>query len=312
MKLFLGVDGGQSGTAAVIGDETGRILGAGEAGPCNHAAAGEGRAKLERAVTGSVAAACEQAGLDGSAVWLRSRVFRNERRPRRQARDSRRNASGKHLMVTTDAVIALVRRHAHRAGNYHDRWYGVDRLRTESGGPHIASGRLGTHFWRRRRRFRYRPAGDSGGACASRKVGVHRPRCGRCCWRRRVRRVPTRCCTAFTPTTGRGRASPRWRGWWTPRRWSQTLSLWEFCAARHSTSRCWPERSGRKLWSPGSSIELAYIGGVFQSRILLESFRSLVELQKGVTCNPPRLGPAEGALREAYRSTGIERDVIGR
>ena len=43
MKLYLGVDGGQSGTTAVIGDEGGRILGTGEAGPCNHAAAGEGR-----------------------------------------------------------------------------------------------------------------------------------------------------------------------------------------------------------------------------------------------------------------------------
>ncbi len=50
MRLFLGVDGGQSGTTASIGDETGRILGQGTAGPCNHAAAGEGRAKLERAV----------------------------------------------------------------------------------------------------------------------------------------------------------------------------------------------------------------------------------------------------------------------
>src|SRR5579883_2346580 len=64
MKLFLGVDGGQSGTTAVIGDETGRILGAGEAGPCNHATAAEGRAKLERAVSGSLAAACAAAGLD--------------------------------------------------------------------------------------------------------------------------------------------------------------------------------------------------------------------------------------------------------
>ena len=40
MKLYLGVDGGQSGTTAVIGDETGKILGTGEAGPCNHAASG--------------------------------------------------------------------------------------------------------------------------------------------------------------------------------------------------------------------------------------------------------------------------------
>src|SRR6476469_8623828 len=75
MKLFLGVDGGQSGTKAIIGDETGRILGAGEAGPCNHAAAGEGRAKLERAVTGSVGAACAHAGLDAGTVEFEAACF---------------------------------------------------------------------------------------------------------------------------------------------------------------------------------------------------------------------------------------------
>jgi len=32
MTYFLGVDGGQSGTTAVIGDESGRILGTGQAG----------------------------------------------------------------------------------------------------------------------------------------------------------------------------------------------------------------------------------------------------------------------------------------
>src|SRR5438270_8437767 len=75
MKLFLGVDGGQSGTTAVIGDETGRVLGTGEAGPCNHAAAGEGRAKLERAVRGSVGAACAAAGLDAAAVEFEAACF---------------------------------------------------------------------------------------------------------------------------------------------------------------------------------------------------------------------------------------------
>src|SRR5215510_10265118 len=75
MKLFLGVDGGQSGTTAVIGDESGRVLGTGEAGPCNHAAAGEGRAKLERAVRGSVAAACAQARLDPASVIFEGACF---------------------------------------------------------------------------------------------------------------------------------------------------------------------------------------------------------------------------------------------
>ena len=75
MKYFLGVDGGQSGTTAVIGDETGRVLGTGEAGPCNHAAAAEGRAKLERAIQGSVSAACSQAGLDLANITFEAACF---------------------------------------------------------------------------------------------------------------------------------------------------------------------------------------------------------------------------------------------
>src|SRR4051794_37958123 len=75
MKLYLGVDGGQSGTMAVIGDETGRVLGTGEAGPCNHAAAHEGRAKLERAIRGSVGDACREAGLDLAAITFEAACF---------------------------------------------------------------------------------------------------------------------------------------------------------------------------------------------------------------------------------------------
>src|SRR5690349_11351781 len=67
MRLFLGIDGGQSSTTALIaektGDETGRILGTGRAGPCNHAAAGEGRRKFIAAITGSMNEAAKAAGL---------------------------------------------------------------------------------------------------------------------------------------------------------------------------------------------------------------------------------------------------------
>src|SRR4051812_49521654 len=107
MRLFLGVDGGQSGTTAVIGDEDGLVLGIGEAGPCNHAAAGEGRAKLERAVCGSVAGACVQAGLDAATVEFEAACFGMSGGPD----DKREILAGilrvKHLEVTNDAVIAL-------------------------------------------------------------------------------------------------------------------------------------------------------------------------------------------------------------
>src|SRR5262245_41527119 len=107
MKFFLGVDGGQSGTTAIIGDETGRILGTGEAGPCNHAAAGEGRAKLERAVRGSVAEACAQAGLDASAIEFEAACFGMSGGPDDKREILAAILRARRLVMTTDAVIAL-------------------------------------------------------------------------------------------------------------------------------------------------------------------------------------------------------------
>src|SRR6202045_858223 len=75
IKLFLGVDGGQSSTTALIGDETGRVLGAGRGGPCNHVGASEGRAKLTRAVEECLAKACEQAQLDPAQVRFEAACF---------------------------------------------------------------------------------------------------------------------------------------------------------------------------------------------------------------------------------------------
>jgi len=58
----------------------------------------------------------------------------------------------------------------------------------------------------------------------------------------------------------------------------------------------------RQLWKPDEAVELAYIGGVFESRRLLERFRTLVELDESTRCIAPRRNPAEGALLEAYRA----------
>jgi len=62
-KLYLGVDGGQSSTKALVGNAQGEILGRGLGGPCNHARMGEGRAKLERALSEAVGQALVPLGL---------------------------------------------------------------------------------------------------------------------------------------------------------------------------------------------------------------------------------------------------------
>lgn len=63
MNYFLGIDGGQSHTTALVADGRGRLLGCGHAGESNHTRAPGGRERLINAVNQSVAAALQQAGL---------------------------------------------------------------------------------------------------------------------------------------------------------------------------------------------------------------------------------------------------------
>ena len=65
-----------------------------------------------------------------------------------------------------------------------------------------------------------------------------------------------------------------------------------------------------QLWLPGKPVDVAYIGGVFASQRLLEHYRMLVEFEAGNRCTAPLRGPAEGALLEALRSTGIQTRLL--
>jgi hypothetical protein len=61
----------------------------------------------------------------------------------------------------------------------------------------------------------------------------------------------------------------------------------------------------RQLFEPGEPARVAWIGGVFRSRMLLARYRYLVELEEGNLAGAPEHGPASGALLEAYRAVGL-------
>jgi N-acetylglucosamine kinase-like BadF-type ATPase len=63
----------------------------------------------------------------------------------------------------------------------------------------------------------------------------------------------------------------------------------------------------RQLWSEedATPIHISWIGGVFQSQILMERFRTLALLDGGVSAEPPKHSPAAGALMLAYRAAGL-------
>lgn len=63
MNFVAGIDGGQSSTAAVIGNERGRIVGRGQAGPSDEVGAGRDSTRLRDALAGALRAASVDARL---------------------------------------------------------------------------------------------------------------------------------------------------------------------------------------------------------------------------------------------------------
>ncbi len=304
MKLFLGVDGGQSGTAAVIGDETGRILGEGEAGPCNHAAAGEGRAKLERAVRTSVGLACETAGLNPSSVRFEAACFGMSGGPD----DKRDILAGilrtSLLLVTTDAVTALAGATGSGLGIITIAGTGSIAFGRNAAGASARAGGWGYIF------------GDEGGAFDLVRQAVRAALRMEEGWGPRTSLRETLLRT--TSCTSANEVLHRFYGDDWPRSRVATLAplVDEAAIAGDAVAQELVHRAAmelamlaasvrRQLWQPGEALDVAYIGGVFQSLTLRERFRMLVEMEEGVRCGPPLHNPAEGALLESYRAAGL-------
>ena len=71
-RFYLGVDGGQSSTKALLADETGKVIGRGRGGPCNHVASTEGRSKFLSALGDCLRQAYHEAGLESTSVHFAS------------------------------------------------------------------------------------------------------------------------------------------------------------------------------------------------------------------------------------------------
>ena len=309
MRLFLGVDGGQSSTTVLIGDESGRVLGAGEAGPCNHAGAEEGRARFVRAVNEGLRAACAQAGLDAATVCFESACLGMSGGPDDKQAILAGMLRAEHLIVTTDAAIALSGATATGRGIAAIAGTGsiafgrnAERGRARAGGWGFIFGDEGSAFDIARQALRAALRMEEG-------------------WG-----PPTSLRQALLHATGRRDANQVlhlfYTSEWPRSRVAALASLVDAAAAEGDAAaigilnRAAVELAllvaavRSQLWKPGDAVDVAYIGGVFQSRTVLEHFRLLVELEPGNRCAPPSHGPAEGALLEAYRAVGLNPEVI--
>ncbi len=306
MKLFLGVDGGQSSTTALIGDETGRVLGVGRAGPINHVAAGEGRAKFLEALHAGLAEAAQVAGL--SAPEFESACFGFSGGPADKDALTREAVKSKLYSITHDAQIALSGATAGQPGVVVIAGTGSIAFGCNAEGRTARAGGWGYVF------------GDEGGAFdlvrrAMRAVLRNEEGWG----------PPTGLRESLLKATGAADANDLLHRFYTqeyPR--ARVAALAELIEQAETagdkvahdilmssahTLATLAAAVRRNLFAEHSPTLLCYVGGVFQCRPILERFRLLVEMEEGNRVSAPLFGPAAGALIEAYRVAGVTCDL---
>jgi N-acetylglucosamine kinase-like BadF-type ATPase len=304
-RLFLGVDGGQSSTTAMIGDETGRVLGSGRGGPCNHVGAAEGRAKFVNAITGCLTAACAEAGLDAARVRFEVACLGFSGGPADKVSILHEIVRADRFHLTTDPPIAL----AGATG-------GGPGIITICGTGSIAWGRAADGRTARAGGWGY-VFGDEGGGFDLTRQAL------RAALRQEEGWGPKTALHArLLEATGSADANHLLHRFYTtdfPRPKIASYSrLVEECAREgDEVARGLLERAARELadltaavhgqlYAAGEAVFVAYIGGGFRCEYLRERFRALVEATEGCRVGTPLHGPAAGALIEALAMAGLK------
>src|SRR3984957_8240089 len=311
-QYFLGVDGGQSSTTALIGDDTGRVLGVGYGGPCNHVGAAQGRTRFIDAVQSSLHAACLQAGLP-PGVRFRSACLGFSGGPADKASILNELLVSDRTLVTEDALIALAGATAGEPGIVVIAGTGSIALgrnasgrAARAGGWGYLFGDEGGGFWIARQALRAALSWEEG-------WGVPTSLRGRLLDFTSTRNINDLVHRCYTPEFPRPRVA--------------ALSILVNQAAEsgdpvaleilHAAGRelaLLASAVGGQLFAGEKSTLVTYSGGVFGSRIVLARFRECVASEPGAEVTAPVFsvyGSAVGALLESYRAAGLPYRVSG-
>ncbi len=300
-EYFLGVDGGQSSTTALVGDEQGRIVGWASGGPCNHVAAAEARARFLQVIGDCVRNAAKRAKVE---PHFRAACLGMSGGPEDKAALLRELISADDLIVTHDGRIALS-----------GAMSGGPGMIVIAGTGSIAYGESATGESARVGGWGYVYGDEGSGFDIVRQAvrAVLRDHEG---WGAHTALTP-----ALLQATETRDANEMVHRLYTPD-WPRVrvaglapvvdgiaesgdplaLDIMNG-AAQHLALLSAAIR--RQLFREGEPSRLAWIGGVFRSRTVLDRFRMLVGLEGTVTAAEPDHGPASGALMLAYRAAGL-------
>jgi N-acetylglucosamine kinase len=309
-RYFLGVDGGQSSTLALIGDESGRVVGVGEGGPSNHVGAEEGRARLVGAVSGALAAACEAAGLDAARQGFAAACLGFTAGPADKEAILHGLIRAERLSVTDDAVIAFAGALEGRPGVVTIAGTGSIAFGRGENGATARAGGWGYLF------------GDEGSAFDLTRQALRAALRQEEGWG-----PPTSLHARLPEAAGLPTIRDVQRRFYTadyPRHRIASFArvVTQAAAEGDEVARRILEHAAadlvrvadvvrHRLFGPAGHVIASYAGGVFDSPDLLAAFTADLEADGRTTVVAPRAGPAAGALIEAYRLAGAPTRLSG-
>lgn len=304
MRLFLGVDGGQSSTIALIAREDGEVVGSGESGPCNHVTANEAVAKFSRVIAECVNRACASASIDSKTVTFDAVCCGMSGGAEDKEALLRGLLRTDHMSVISDGEIALT-----------GAMGGEPGIIVIAGTGSICFGRNGSRELARAGGWGY-IFGDEGSAFdiarqATRAALRYEEGWG----------SSTALHHMLLQATGEPSANAMLHRFYSetwPRSRVAGLAVVVDAAATSgdAVAQALMSQAAQSLsmlaacvreqiFTQTETIRISYAGGAFRSRRLRESFRRFVDLS-GYVCIDPIFDPAGGALLEAFRLCGLD------
>jgi len=302
-RFYLGVDGGQSSTVAIIGDESGVVLGLGRDGACNHVTDPEARTRFDHAVGGAVAEACRAASLDPSSTTFAAACFGFSGGTADKEDYTRALIRADRFIITHDAAIALSGATAGEPGIVIVSGTGSMAFGRNSRGGSARAGGWGYVY------------GDEGSGFDLTRQAL------RAALRHEEGWGPqTLLRDLLLRSTGAASANDLLHRFYTPeysRPSIAALAILVSEAAEEGDREAerllfdaaaqlvnYVEGVHHRLFEPGQSVPIAYIGGVFKGRLVLQEFIRGVHYRLNSRPIAPIHGPAAGALIEALRLGG--------
>jgi N-acetylglucosamine kinase-like BadF-type ATPase len=298
---YLGVDGGQSSTTALIGDQTGRVIGFGRGGPCYQTRA---------ALHDCLVSACRQAGLTPDSVLFASAWLGFSGGAEDKEAIVREMVRADKLNLTHDASIALSGAIAGDAG-----------IIVIAGTGSMAFGRNTAQRTARAGGWGY-IFGDEGGGFDLTRQALRAALRFEEGWG-----PPTSLHAILLAETESKSANELLHRWYTQEFSRPVVAAYSNLVdqaaeagdivAQKLLSNAAQELAllahavREQLFRAGEKVRVAYSGGVFRSRTLLERFRMILELHDRLEVVAPVYGPAAGALIEAYRADGNAAELAG-